>query len=102
MNEWKRSKLPATLTKPLHGYGWKANSSKWNIMISADLPIICSAITSFTHFKVEEMERLFFLTKRDEDFLLRWLLDNFESFFGMKRWLKDNKVAFSLQVEKLT
>ena len=52
--------------------------------------------------KVEEMERLFFLTKRDEDSLLRWLLDNFESFFGMKRWLQDNKVAFSVQVEKLT
>jgi len=52
--------------------------------------------------KVEEMERLFFLTKRDEDSVLRWLMDNFINFFGIKRWLEDNKIAFGVQIEKLT
>lgn len=50
---------------------------------------------------VSETERLFLLTQRDKDSLLRWLVDNFMNFFGIKRWLEDNKVAFSLQTEKL-
>jgi hypothetical protein len=50
---------------------------------------------------VSETERLFLLTKRDEDSLLRWLTDNFMNFFGIKRWLEDNRVAFHLQLEKL-
>jgi hypothetical protein len=51
---------------------------------------------------VEETERLFLLTKRDETSVLRWLLDNFVNFFGVKRWLEDNRVAFDVKIEKLT
>ena len=51
---------------------------------------------------VEETERLYLLTKRDEASVLRWLLDNFVNFFGVKRWLEDNRVAFDVKVEKLT
>jgi hypothetical protein len=50
---------------------------------------------------VEETERLFLLTKRDETSVLRWLLDNFVNFFGVKRWLEDNRVAFNVKIEKL-
>jgi hypothetical protein len=51
---------------------------------------------------VEETERLFLLTKRDETSVLRWLLDNFVNFFGFKRWLEDNRVAFDVRIEKLS
>jgi hypothetical protein len=51
---------------------------------------------------VEETERLFLLTKRDETSVLRWLLDNFVNFFGVKRWLEDNRVAFDVKIEKLS
>lgn len=50
---------------------------------------------------VSETERLLFLTKRDQESLTKWLSDNFQNFFGVKRWLEDNKVSFCLQIEKL-
>ena len=48
---------------------------------------------------VEEMDRLFALVKRDEDFLILWVAENFMDYFGVERWLKDNEISFSIDRE---
>jgi len=48
---------------------------------------------------VREMPRLFSLTKHDESSLIDWLAMSFKSYFGIKRWLEENQIAFSVEIE---
>lgn len=48
---------------------------------------------------VNEMPKLFSLTKHDEASLLKWMEATFRSYFGIKKWLEENKVGFSVEIE---
>jgi hypothetical protein len=42
---------------------------------------------------------LFSITNRDEGSLLAWMEQYFKSYFGVKQWLQENEIDFSLEVE---
>jgi hypothetical protein len=48
---------------------------------------------------VNEMTKLYSLTKQDETSLIKWITKNFQSYFGIKLWLEENKIEFSLERE---
>jgi hypothetical protein len=48
---------------------------------------------------VTEMLKLLSLTKQNEASLMAWLAENFKSYFGIKHWLEENKIEFSLERE---
>jgi len=48
---------------------------------------------------VTEIKKLFSLTKQDEAFLVEWLTQNFKSYFGIKQWLEENQISFSVEIE---
>jgi hypothetical protein len=48
---------------------------------------------------VHEIPKLFWLTKHDETSLIDWLATSFKSHFGIKRWLEENQIAFSVEIE---
>jgi hypothetical protein len=48
---------------------------------------------------VNEMPKLFSLTKHDDASLIRWIEANFKSYFGIKKWLEENNVGFSVEIE---
>jgi hypothetical protein len=48
---------------------------------------------------VNEMFKLFLLTQQDETSLIKWITKNFQSYFGIKRWLEENEVEFSVERE---
>ena len=48
---------------------------------------------------VHEMDKLFSATKQDETSLISWIVQNFQSYFGVKRWLEENEIGFSLERE---
>jgi hypothetical protein len=35
----------------------------------------------------------------DEISVLGWIQENFQGYFGIKRWLEENKVDFSVEIE---
>ncbi len=48
---------------------------------------------------VNEMSKLFSLTKQDETSLITWLVENFKDYFGIEHWLKENEIKFSVERE---
>ena len=48
---------------------------------------------------VKEMTRLLSLSKQSEASLLPWIADHFKSYFGIKQWLEENKIKFSVERE---
>ena len=48
---------------------------------------------------VNEMEKLFSATKQNEKSLIPWLAETFQSYFGIKNWLDENKIAYSVEIE---
>ena len=48
---------------------------------------------------VKGMSTLYSLTMRDETSLIPWLVENFKDYFGIKRWLQESKVDFSVERE---
>ena len=48
---------------------------------------------------VKEMDKLFSAAKRDETSLMDLLQENFKSYFGIKRWLEENGIGFSIETE---
>ena len=48
---------------------------------------------------VDEMPRLFSLTKQSETSLILWMTENFRSYFEIKKWLEENEIAFSIERE---
>jgi hypothetical protein len=45
------------------------------------------------------MNKLFSTIKQDEASLTDWLTENFESYFGVKQWLEENEIGFSVERE---
>jgi hypothetical protein len=48
---------------------------------------------------VKGMRKLYTLTMQDETSLILWLVENFMDYFGIERWLKENKIDFSIERE---
>lgn len=48
---------------------------------------------------VHEMDKLFSLTKQREVSIVQWIAEKFQSYFGIKRWLEENKIGFSVEIE---
>ena len=48
---------------------------------------------------VDEMSKLFSLTKQSETSLIPWMTENFKSYFEIKKWLEENRIAFSIERE---
>jgi hypothetical protein len=47
----------------------------------------------------DELIKLFSLTRQDETSLIKWITENFQSYFGIKRWLEENEIEFSVEIE---
>lgn len=48
---------------------------------------------------VHEMPRLFLLTEQGEASLIKWMTENFKSYFDIRGWLEENEAAFSVETE---
>jgi len=48
---------------------------------------------------VNEMEKLFSAVNQDEVTLIPWMEQYFKSYFGIKQWLQENGIVFSVEVE---
>ena len=48
---------------------------------------------------VNEMDQLFFHAHQAEPSILPWMAEKFKSYFGIKHWLEENKVGFSVERE---
>ena len=48
---------------------------------------------------VPEMDKLFSIINKDETSLLSWMEGYFKSYFGVKEWLEENGIGFSVERE---
>ena len=48
---------------------------------------------------VNEMDKLFSISNQNADSLLEWLVKNFQSYFGIKQWLEENKIAYKKEID---
>lgn len=48
---------------------------------------------------VNEMAKLYSLAKQEETSLIQWMDENFKSYFGIKKWLEENDIDFSIERE---
>jgi hypothetical protein len=48
---------------------------------------------------VNEMGKLFSAAKHDESSIIEWMAETFESYFGIKRWLEENEIGYSVERE---
>jgi hypothetical protein len=48
---------------------------------------------------VNEMDKLLSTVNQSETSVIAWMQQYFKSYFGIKQWLKENKIDFSVEVE---
>ena len=48
---------------------------------------------------VNEMTKLFSLSKQNETSLIQWTTESFQSYFGIKQWLEEKRIGFSIERE---
>ena len=48
---------------------------------------------------VHEMNKLFSTVNQDEATLIPWMEQYFKSYFGIKQWLQENGIDFSVETE---
>lgn len=48
---------------------------------------------------VNEMDRLYSTVNQNETSLIEWMEHYFKSYFGIKKWLEENGIDFSIQRE---
>ena len=48
---------------------------------------------------VNEMKKLFSLSKQSESSLIPWMTEKFQSYFVIKHWLEENEIGFSVEIE---
>jgi hypothetical protein len=48
---------------------------------------------------VRKMNKLYSVTKQNEASILQWIEENFQSYFGIKSWLEQNEIEFSVERE---
>lgn len=48
---------------------------------------------------VNEVTKLLSLTEQGEESLIKWMSEKFHSYFEIKRWLEENEIGFSVEIE---
>ena len=48
---------------------------------------------------VGEIDKLFSAARKDGTSVIRWMAENFQSYFGVRRWLEENEIGFSVERE---
>jgi hypothetical protein len=48
---------------------------------------------------VQEMDKLLSTFNQNESSLITWMENYFKSYFGIKKWLEENKIDFSVEIE---
>jgi hypothetical protein len=48
---------------------------------------------------VNQMDKLYATVNQNETSLISWMEQYFRSYFGIKKWLEENGIDFSVQVE---
>jgi hypothetical protein len=48
---------------------------------------------------VDEMDILFSAAKQDASSVIGWMAQSFQSYFGIKRWLEEHEIGFSIERE---
>jgi hypothetical protein len=48
---------------------------------------------------VHDMTRLYSFTNQDKRSLIRWMCENFQSYFDIKQWLEENGIEFHREVD---
>lgn len=48
---------------------------------------------------VTEMDNLFALAGQNETSFIQWMAKKFRSYFDIKRWLEENEIDFSVEIE---
>ena len=48
---------------------------------------------------VDEMDKLFSTAKQSQTSVISWMEQNFQSYFGVRRWLEENGIGFSVERE---
>ena len=46
-----------------------------------------------------EMDKLLSLAKHDETSIIPWMTETFQNYFGIKKWLEENGINFSIETE---
>jgi hypothetical protein len=48
---------------------------------------------------VNELTKVFSLSKQSEATFLQWMSEHFRSYFNIKKWLEENEINFSIEKE---
>ena len=48
---------------------------------------------------VDEMTRVFSHSRQSNVSLIPWMAETFKSYFDIKRWLEENEIKFSVEIE---
>lgn len=48
---------------------------------------------------VQDMEKLFFMVNQNEASLIPWMEGYFKSYFGIRQWLEENGISFTIERE---
>jgi hypothetical protein len=48
---------------------------------------------------VTEVDTLFALAKQNGASFIQWMAEKFQSYFDIKRWLEENEIEFSVEIE---
>jgi len=48
---------------------------------------------------IHDMKKLFSTVKKDVETLIPWMEQYFKSYFGIKQWLEENGIEFSIERE---
>jgi hypothetical protein len=48
---------------------------------------------------VVQMSKLYSVAEQHETSLSRWITENFQSYFGIKKWLEENEIDFRVERE---
>ena len=48
---------------------------------------------------VDDMGKLFSAAMHDDTSVIDWMEQNFQSYFGIKRWLEENAIGFTVERE---
>lgn len=48
---------------------------------------------------VTEIDKLYSVAKLDEVIIIQWCVENFKTYFAIKKWLEDNDIGFNVEIE---
>lgn len=48
---------------------------------------------------IQEMDKLYFTVHQKENTIIPWMEQYFKSYFGIKKWLEENGIKFSVEID---